>query len=186
MNLSLFINQCRRAKIACLVFTVWIASASAVQAQTDSTKKHSEPVSNTFRGAQLINMPTNEIIDGFQFGIQHYFGEVVPSQIVYNFLGMDLGANIRFSLAYPIIKDRLQVELGRTNETGSNDLGKTVDLAIKYQVLRQTKDNKMPVSVALYVDPSIATSDYPAVPANAFFADEVTPFQYSFAQQDRL
>jgi hypothetical protein len=183
MKPFLSISMIRKIKVISLIFTAWLFAVASVEAQTDSTRRHSEYVSGTFGGDQLINMPTNEIADGFQFGVQLYFGEIVPSEIANNFLGMDLSPNIRFSFAYPIIKNRLEVEIGRTNEIGNNGLGKTLDLSIKYQVLRQTKNNGMPVSVALYVDPSMATSIYPTVPANSFFADGVTPFQYSFDQR---
>src|SRR3990172_5802402 len=68
-------------------------------AQGDSTKTAPEPVTSTFRGPQLINMSTNEIIDGLGMNIQHRFGQIVNTYILYDFFGMDLSANIRLALS---------------------------------------------------------------------------------------
>ncbi|MGP8216307.1 MAG: DUF5777 family beta-barrel protein [Bacteroidia bacterium] len=188
MKLLSHINLSGGAKITCLVFAACIVSALPVKAQSDSSSgssgSRSEAVTSTFRGPQLINMPTNEIIDGMSFGIQHRFGEIVPGDLINDFFGMDLGAAMRISLGYPIIQDKLQVEIGRTNDAGINGFGKTVDLAIKYQIIKQTEKNEIPVTVTLFVDPSIATAKFPAVPPNAYYADSTTPFSYKFA--DRL
>ncbi len=178
MKLSFSNSLKKRVKITCLVFAAFMATSGVVKAQEDSTENTGPvPITRTFRGPQLINMPTNEIIGSLTFGIQHRFGQIIDKDIIYDFLGMDLTANMRFSLGYPIIKDRLQVELGRTK------FGKNVDLEIKWQVLRQTEKNEMPISLALYVDPSVSTERFPTVPDYAFFADSITPFKYEFAHR---
>ena len=176
MKLPLPISQIKRAKIICLLI-VYCLLPTVYSFGQDSTKAAPEPVTSTFRGPQLINMPTNEIIDGLGMNIQHRFGQIVNTYILYDFFGMDLSANIRLALAYPIIKDRLQVEIGRTKS------GKNVDMEIKYQVLRQTEKNEIPVSVALYANSSVSTEKFPKVPAYAFYTDSVTPFEYKFSHR---
>jgi len=155
-----------------------MASSVTVNAQSDSTKTPPPaPVSGTFRGPNLINMPTCKIIDALSFSIQHRFGEVLPGDQLNNFMGMDLGANMRIALGYPIIKDKLQVEIGRTSA------GKTLDIALKYHFLSQTEGNEMPVSATLYADISMTTIKFPAVSSNEYYADSVTPFTYKFADR---
>ena len=177
MKLNLSISQSKIARITIFFFAAFMTISTFVQAQDETVTDKPKPVTRTFRGPQLINMPTNEIIDGLTFGIQHRFGQIIPKDILYNFLGIDLSANIRFSLAYPIIKDRLMVEIGRTKT------GKNLDLELKYQVLMQTEKNEMPVSVAIYVNPSLSSEKFSPPPSYAFFADSLTPFENKFAHR---
>lgn len=171
MKLSFSISKNKRNTIRSFVLAALMITAGGIQAQEDSTETGREPVTRTFRGPQLINMPTNEIVDGLTFGIQHRFGQIIDKDVLYDFLGMDLSANIRFSLGYPIIKDRMMVEIGRTK------FGKNLDLELKYQVLRQTTKNEIPVSVAVYANPCLSMERFAQVPNYAFFADSTTAFK---------
>jgi len=134
-----------------------------------------ELVTNTFSWTQVINAQTVEVVPrkrSFGFMIQHRFGAVSPDEQVYKqFLGLDLPANIRFGFQYALT-DRLQLETGRTKN------GKTVDLSAKYRILRQTVDDRMPVSVTGYFDAAMMTDAFPTVGNNSFFGDRVTPFTY--------
>ncbi|MCX6311205.1 MAG: DUF5777 family beta-barrel protein [Bacteroidetes bacterium] len=176
MKLSFFNSPFNAAKTF-FVFAAFVATTGVVRAQDDSTATGPEPVTRTFRGPQLINMPTNEIVDGLTFGIQHRFGQVIDKDIAYEFLGMDLTANMRFSLGYPIIKERLMVELGRTK------FGKNMDLEVKWLALRQTTKNEMPISLTIYVDPSLSMTRFPKVPNYAYFGDSTTVFKYTAASR---
>ena len=132
-----------------------------------------------FRSIQLINMQTTEVIPqkGFDFSIRHRFGMIGADSSVYQqFLGLDLPANIRFGFAFPILKN-LYVGAGRTKS------GKIIDLEAKYLFLRQTDDNKMPLSVAAYFNTGIMTDKFPKVPDYAFFSDNTTPFEYKFSHR---
>ena len=65
-----------------------------------------------FKNKQLINTQTTVIPDGFDFTIQHRFGQIALDDSFYKeFLGFDLPANIRFSLSYKL-SDRLYVGVG--------------------------------------------------------------------------
>ena len=92
-----------------------------------------------FKNKQLINTQTTVIPDGFDFTIQHRFGQIALDESFYEeFLGFDLPANIRFSLSYKL-NDRLYVGLGRTR------VGKTVDFEGKYLICEQNNDGSIPV-----------------------------------------
>ena len=127
-----------------------------------------------FKNKQLINAQTTIIPDGLDFTIQHRFGEIALNESFYkDFLGFDLPANIRFSLAYKV-GGRAYVGIGRTKT------GKTIDIEAKYLLLHQTSDGKAPVSVALFHNTGINTAPFSAVGENAFFGDSITTFENRF------
>ena len=127
-----------------------------------------------FKNKQLINAQTAVIPDGFDFTIMHRFGEVALNEDFYkDFLGFDLPANIRFSLSYRI-NDRFYLGIGRTK------IGKTIDVEGKYLLLRQTKVNSSPLSVAVFHSTGVSTSEFDAVRETMFFGDSITPFENKF------
>lgn len=101
-----------------------------------------EPVTATFKGTRLINQHTIEVGGKrtLDFRIAHRFGTFNTGS--YNFWGLDGGASIRMSLEYSY-DGRLQFGLGRSSTE------KTYDTYLKYRLLRQTKNNSMPISVTL-------------------------------------
>lgn len=101
-----------------------------------------EPVTATFKGTRLVNQHTIEVGGKrtLDFRIAHRFGTFNTGS--YNFWGLDGGASIRMSLEYSY-DGRLQFGLGRSSTE------KTYDSYLKYRLLRQTKDNSMPISVTL-------------------------------------
>jgi len=107
------------------------------------------------------------------FIISHRFGDIYqngPESILYNFFGLDGGANIRIGLDYGIT-DRLMVGAGRSS------FNKTYDGFIKYQLLRQqTGTKKSPVAVSLYADVSFITDTTNAI-LDSFF---VNRFSYAY------
>ena len=75
------------------------------------------------------------------FRVSHRFGAINDG--ANNAFGLDGGASIRLGLEYSY-DGRLQFGVGRTN------IDKTGDVFLKYRLLRQTTDNKMPLSVTLF------------------------------------
>jgi len=115
----------------------------------DSTKvkspivKKKSYVKNTFEGNHIIDNQTVMVpIKGtFEFDIQHRFGTVEHG---WNDLGgLFASANMLLGFSYVPIKD-LQFGFGATN-----DRMQTVG-TVKYSLLKQTKNNKIPVSVTLF------------------------------------
>lgn len=166
-----------KSKLVCiaLLFTLLLSKSEFAKAQIteDETieKLYKEDV---FTGTQLINSQTTKAMHprSWSFEIQHRFGKVGPdSTLIQQFLGFDLPSNIRFAIGWSLT-DRGYIKLGRTN------FQKTVDIEGKYLLLKQTADNKMPVSVALFFDSSIKTDKFPNVQPNSFFDDGKTPFKY--------
>lgn len=148
-----------------------------VKAQNDSTEiVYTE---NVFATTKLINAQTTEMLPkgGWQLMIEHRFGIIGTDSTVYHqFLGMDLPANIRLGAAFPI-SDRWYWGFGRTK------VDKTIDLETKYLILKQTEDNRTPISLAGYVNMMMRTDPFPEEPPNSFFADSLTAFEYKFSHK---
>lgn len=130
----------------------------------------------TFRTTHLINTQTVEMcpVGGPEFNIRHRFGIVGPDSTAFQqFLGLDLPANIRLGFAFPIT-ERLSVGIGRTK------MRKNIDGEIKFRLLQQTGDNRMPVTIVLYGNCGYRAERFPRVGTNSYFADSITPFEYKF------
>lgn len=97
----------------------------------------------TFKTTRLINFHTIESTPkrGLDFRISHRFGEMNGGG--YNFWGIDGGASIRLGLEYSY-DGRFQFGFGRTSYE------KVFDGFLKYKLLRQTPDNKMPITLTLF------------------------------------
>ena len=132
---------------------------------------------SAFKNKQLINAQTTVIPEGFDFTIMHRFGKVALDERLYkDFLGFDSPANIRFSLSYKL-NGRSYIGVGRTK------MGKTYDVEAKYVVLKQTANNSMPISLAIFHNAGVNTEESPNYGPNAFFSDSITPFEAKFAHR---
>jgi len=99
--------------------------------------------SAAFKSTRLVNFHTTEVLGkrSLDFRIQHRFGDFNTG--AYNAWGIDGGANIRLGLEYSH-DGRFMFGIGRTSAK------KVVDGFIKYKLIRQTEDNRNPVTVTLF------------------------------------
>jgi Membrane bound beta barrel domain (DUF5777) len=133
-----------------LLLIVMIMGATQLIAQ-DSTQatapvvKKKSYVKNTFEGNYIIDNQTVMVpIKGtFEFDIQHRFGTIENGWK--DLAGLFASANMLLGFSYVPVKD-LQLGFGATNDRMQ------VDGNLKYALLKQTKDNKMPVSVTLFAN----------------------------------
>src|SRR5665647_1184272 len=116
--------------------------------QVDSTTpepmvKKKSFVKNTFEGNYLIDNQTVmvDVKGTFEFAIQHRFG--IASNEFRDLFGLFAGANMRLGFSYVPVKN-LQIGFGATNDRMQ------VDGDVKYALLKQTKDESMPVSVTYF------------------------------------
>ncbi len=140
-----------------------------------ATRSDKKTFAEAFPFTVLINAKTTHIIHPETFGlvIQHRFGYTFfDRSALTQFLGLDLAANMRFAFEIPF-NERLMFEIGRTR------YGKYYDLGVKYLLLRQTTDNSMPFSLALYENIAVTSDQAPAYSEDAVF-DNGTPFTYKF------
>ncbi len=103
----------------------------------------SELTTATFKTTRLINFHTTEVLgkNSLDFRIAHRFGDVNSG--AYNMFGLDQTANIRLGLEYSP-DGKLMMGIGRTSQK------KIIDGFVKYRLLRQTTDDKMPISITFF------------------------------------
>lgn len=97
----------------------------------------------TFKTTRLVDQHTLETVGPktLDFRISHRFGPVNSGS--YGAWGIDGAANIRLSLEYSP-NGRLMFGIGRSSYE------KVVDGFLKFKLIRQTTDNKTPLSVTLF------------------------------------
>lgn len=127
------------------IITTIIIGNMYAQNFLDSLISDAKPkyVTASFKGTRLIGLPTIETQGKgtVEFRVSHRFGDFNSGG--YNFWGLDGGATIWLGLDYAI-SDRLSVGVGR------NSFQKLYDSYAKYKWLRQTYDNRIPISVSFY------------------------------------
>jgi hypothetical protein len=113
---------------------------SLLAAENSQNDDGPDYVSATFKSHHLINFPTNETVGErvLDFNISHRFGEFNSG--AQNLFGLDGPASIRIGFNYGI-NSRLMATIGRSS------FEKLFDGGFKYRILRQTTDNKMPLSM---------------------------------------
>jgi hypothetical protein len=113
------------------------------------------PVTATFKSAQIINGQSNETTrkNDLVFMVMHRFGDIAGSfGGMQTFYGLDNASDILIGFDYGIT-DRLSVGFGRTKgaPNGTNTNQKQLFyLKPKYRLIRQSADNRIPVSVTLF------------------------------------
>ncbi len=170
---------CKGLPLINILFVGLLLSHSDYSNAQEAESQEIEYTENTFVSTKLLNCQTTGVLPtgGWQLTIEHRFGIIgTDSTLYHQFLGMDLPANIRLGAAFPI-SDRWYWGFGRTK------VDKTIDLESKYLILRQTKDNSTPVSIAGYVNFMLRTDPFPEEPPNSYFADSLTAFEYKFSHK---
>lgn len=134
-----------------LLFTAFLICGSLF-AQDEPKEKTSKPVKNTFGSVWLIDNQTVMVpIKGtLELDIQHRFGSVENGKK--DVFGLFAPSNIRFGMNYAPIK-KLFVGAGLTKERMQ------IDLNVKYALLQQTTDNKVPVSMSYFGNAVIDARD---------------------------
>lgn len=136
-------------KIYIIVFT-WFISALSLYAQDDlmsmleeATEPVVEKVTATFKSQRIINANTIETVKAktLVFSIIHRFGNLAEG--VHTLAGLDNASNIRFAFDYGIT-DKLLIGIGRSK------VKEHIDGSLKYKILGQTTDNKIPISMAWF------------------------------------
>ena len=143
-----------------LTFLLFLA-VSTVFAQDDLLdilEKDNKPATTyttaSFKATRIVNSHNVETLKKkhMDYIIGHRFGSLADRPL-YNFLGMDLGANTRMAFEYGIT-DALTVGLGR------NSTQRTYDVYAKYRLIRQSQGlHASPVTVTLFGSSAMITDD---------------------------
>lgn len=149
-------------QITSFLFLALISVCPTVMAQddlsqwlNDSTVSKAYPIIATFKSPQIINSQSNETVhrNDLNFVVTHRFGDIAGSHGgTRNFFGLDQSTDIRIAFTYGV-SDRLSIGIGRTKgaPNGTSTHQKELfDLNVKYRLLQQTTDNRMPVSLTIF------------------------------------
>ena len=133
-----------------------------IEKKTDSTVVNPY-VQQTFHNSRIVNAPTPETLHKHQldFRVTHRFGNVAGAGSANTFFGLDEATNIRIGFDYGIT-DRFTIGGGRSK------INALLDGFAKYRLLRQTTDNKMPVSVTVMGDAGYNSKESPEKKINRF------------------
>lgn len=120
----------------------------------DGKDQKSQKVFATFKTYRLGNAQTTETVKKkhLDFRISHRFGNLYDktinnpiNQTFQTFVGFDNVSDIRMSFDYGITEN-ITVGIGRSK------LNKMADASVKWRILQQTSDFKIPVSLAFFGD----------------------------------
>ncbi len=154
------------------LFFVLVLTSTSVFAQTDLEKELSTPstgsekVKGTFKSTKLINSHTNETIykNELDFKVDHRFGDIAGSNGgIKQFFGLDNSTDIRIGFEYGI-SDNLTVGLARAK--GANAVQQLYEGSLKYRLLQQTVDGRIPVAITLFGSNTITAVEASEDPAS--------------------
>jgi hypothetical protein len=112
-----------------------------------ATPAKNEKVIATFKANKIINIETNETVrkKNLDVRISHLFGNMGAESGggIHNFYGLDQSADIRIGFHYGLT-DKLMLGVSRVKRN------ENFEGLVKYRVLEQTSDKKVPLSMTLY------------------------------------
>jgi hypothetical protein len=172
-------------------FLLLIASLCTIQTSlaqdlsdiVNATQNNShDKVTATFKGFRIVNLQTIETAKKHNlfFNIAHRFGDLAgDAGGISSFYGFDNSSDIRTSFDYGIT-DRLQAGIGRSK--GIDPLKELYDANLKFKLLEQTTDGKLPFSVTVFGSAAI-TGRKASVDSTSDASFSKTPQRLSYVTQ---
>src|ERR1035437_346839 len=122
----------------------------------------------TFKTTRLINAQSLETVKAntLDFRISHRFGSV--SDGIHTLYGLDLASDIRFAFEYGISK-QLTIGVSRSR------IDENLEGLIKFRLLRQTEDGKVPLAITLFANTALTPkNDFTPTQDYAVFAHRMS------------
>jgi len=134
------------------------AQADLMDSLMQTQKPKREYVSYTFKATRIISGHSIETVkkNAIDFSIVHRFGDMfgAPTNNYHTLFGFDQAADIGIIVEYGITSD-LTIGVGRMK--GSGLLTELWNGNIKYRILKQTKDFKIPFTITLLANTAISS-----------------------------
>jgi hypothetical protein len=107
-----------------------------------------QDVVNIFNSTRVINSHSTDMLwkKELDVRISHRFGDMATPGASHTFFGLDNSTDIRIAFEYGIMNN-LMIGLGRCKGAGPQI--ELLDGFVKYAILKQTADNKVPLSITL-------------------------------------
>jgi len=157
-----------RKGFACIA-ALMLSAFATVKGQTELEKALAGdstadlgPVEATFKSTRIINSQSIETIHKreLDFKVDHRFGDIAGvNGGAKNFFGLDNSTDIRIGFEYGI-SDNFNVGIARSK--GTTRVTQLYEANLKYRMLRQTVDEKMPLSATVYASliiPGVAADE---------------------------
>lgn len=143
------------------IFTILLLSNLLIFSNVEAQDKpQKEYVFQTFKDTRVINTYSTETLKKRMLDVRiaHRFGDYFNNwnfqNAWSNFFGFENAADISMGVEYGVT-DNFMIGFHRTK--GAGPLKSLLHLNAKYKVLAQTKDNKMPISMAVAGSVSVST-----------------------------
>jgi hypothetical protein len=142
------------------LFTFFFLSFSNVFAQDDllagldSIPAKSARALPAFKTTRIVNSHSVETVKArhLDFRVTHHFGNAGVKGGGHTIFGLDNASDIRIAFEYGVT-ERFTVGAGRSK------IGELVDAYLKYRVLYQTEDNKVPISLTVFANAAMTAVD---------------------------
>lgn len=147
------------AVVSLFFFKGALAQADIMDDLMEEQKPKREYVAYTFKSTRVISGQSIEMCKkhALDFRISHRFGDIAASKNndhIHSLFGFDQAADILVAFEYGITDD-LGIGIGRAK--GAGPVRELWNANIKYRVLKQTKDFKIPFTITLYGNTSITS-----------------------------
>lgn len=144
--------------ITLLFFSAASAQDDLLKLAMGDTSKEKQKTIATFKTTKLINAQTNETVHKrtLDFRVGHRFGNVGKESNggVHTLYGLDASTDIRIAFEYGIT-DRLTAGVSRSKRN------ENYEGLVKFRLLEQTTDNKIPLAVTLFANTAMSGSEDP-------------------------
>lgn len=143
-----------------MILVYLIPFHSDAQENLDSLLRDVAPgekkISATFKSGNLINGRTTETIHKgeLDFRVDHRFGDIAgKAGGAKNFFGLDNSTDIRIGFDYGL-SDNFNVGIARAK--GATEARQLYEGNIKYRLLQQSEDDRIPVSIAAFASMTLS------------------------------
>jgi hypothetical protein len=153
--------------VVCLFTTNLYSQIDIANELLAGEKTEKEYVAYTFKSTRIINMQSVEMTKKYalDFLISHRFGDVAgPDDHIHTLIGFDKAEDIALSFDFGITED---LSIGIARMKGSGPFKELWNSSIKYRVLKQTTDFKIPLTIVLYGNAAISSMKRNKADANA-------------------
>ena len=143
------------ASIVALMLTGMIYAQDAVDDILNAEKPKHEYVAYTFKSTHVICGQSIEMAkkNALDFRVVHRFGDIAGADAVHRLFGFYQISDVMFTFDYGITKDW---SVGTAFSKGAGPMQELYNLNMKYRVLKQTTDFKIPFTLTFYGDAAVS------------------------------
>jgi hypothetical protein len=138
----------------CFLISPYVVAQDDLLASVDTIPVKSARVLPTFKTTRIVNGHSVETVKAhhLDFRVTHHFGNAGVKGNGHTIFGLDNASDIRIAFEYGVT-ERFTIGAGRSK------IGELIDAYLKYRMLYQTEDNKVPISLTLFANAAMTVVD---------------------------